>query len=257
MPWLGYFDKMDHADCFVLLDNVQFKKNEWQNRNKIKTFNGTQWLTVPVNYRFPQKITEVHLHEAANWRRKQLQALRTNYSTAPFWKDAEEWLTTFYSQEWRELTAINRASIDWIREILGIGTPLRWASSMDLRTDPTDRLLDICEKVGADTYLSGAGGREYLQLECFAAVGVEVIFQEYEHPVYSQNSENFESHLSAIDLVLNCGPKSAAILRSGRALQQPQESRGSIDESTGDWGPSGRSGNRMRRHVDTTFRIRR
>ena len=224
MPWLGYFDKMDQADCFVLLDNVQFKKNEWQNRNKIKTSNGTQWLTVPVNYRFPQKISEVHLHEAGNWRRKHLQALRTNYSTAAFWKDAEEWLTAFYSQEWRELTAINGASIDWISEILDIGTPVRWASSMNLRTDPTDRLLDICEEFGADSYLSGAGGRNYLQAERFAAVGVEVIFQEYAHPVYSQNSENFESHLSAIDLVLNCGRKSAEIFRSGRVLQQPLES---------------------------------
>jgi hypothetical protein len=226
MPWLGYFDKMDRADCFVLLDNVQFKKNEWQNRNKIRALGGTQWLTVPVTYRFPQKISEVNVHEGGNWRRKQLQALRTNYSTAAHWKDAEEWLTSFYSHDWRELTAINRASIEWISEILDISTPLRWASSMKLRSDPTDRLLDICDEVGADTYLSGAGGREYLQVDRFSGAGVEVTFQEFAHPAYTQNLENFESHLSAIDLILNCGKDSSRIFRTAQQLQQPQASKG-------------------------------
>ena len=85
LPWLGYFDKIDKADAFVLLDNVQFKKNEWQNRNKIKAAAGGQWLTVPVMYRFPQLINEVEINNRERWQHKQQQALISNYKKAPYW----------------------------------------------------------------------------------------------------------------------------------------------------------------------------
>ena len=89
MPWLGYLDKMDRVDCFILLDTVQYKKNEWQNRNRIKTAQGAQWLTVPVTYRFPARIEEVGVTDGANWRNKHWQALITNYAKAAFWKEHE------------------------------------------------------------------------------------------------------------------------------------------------------------------------
>ena len=85
MPWLGYFDKMDRADAFALLDNVQYKKNEWQNRNRIRTAQGKQWLTVPVRFKFPALINEVSINNDENWRNKHWQALRTNYAKAPHW----------------------------------------------------------------------------------------------------------------------------------------------------------------------------
>ena len=103
MPWLGYFDKMDQAAYFVLLDNVQYKKNEWQNRNRIKSPQGPQWLTVPVQFKFPALITEVGIKTSDPWRRKHLQALKTNYSKAPHWADCENFLTQFYQREWSEL----------------------------------------------------------------------------------------------------------------------------------------------------------
>ena len=86
LPWLGYFDKIDRADVFVLLDTVQFKKNEWQNRNRIKTAAGPQWLTVPVTYRFPQRIAEVGVNNRERWQHKQRQAIVSNYRKAPFWE---------------------------------------------------------------------------------------------------------------------------------------------------------------------------
>jgi len=219
MPWLGYFDKMDRADCFVMLDNVQYKKNEWQNRNRIKTAQGAQWLTVPVKYRFPAKILEVAVNQTVNWRHKHLQALRTNYSRAPYWEKACGFFEDFYARHWEDLVAVNRASIEWLREELGIATELRIASDMVLSEEPTQRLVDICRTVGGDAYLAGADARKYMDPERFAEAGIEVVSQEYQHPVYPQLFGDFISHLSALDLVLSCGPESGRILRGDRPDQ--------------------------------------
>ncbi|QTA79487.1 WbqC-like domain-containing protein [Desulfonema limicola] len=96
LPWLGYFDKMDKADVFCYLDNVQFKKNEWQNRNRIKTSKGWQWITMPVCYRFPQKINEVEINNNVKWQRKHLQALITNYSKSPFFEKFLPFLIRYF-----------------------------------------------------------------------------------------------------------------------------------------------------------------
>ncbi|HIG53911.1 MAG TPA: hypothetical protein EYG11_20125 [Candidatus Latescibacteria bacterium] len=216
MPWLGYFDKMDQADCFVLLDNVQYKKNEWQNRNRIKGPQGPQWLTVPVQFKFPALITEVGINGSDPWRRKQLQALKTNYAKAPYWPLYEGFIAQFYGREWGELAAVNKASVEWLRGALGIDTPLRIASEMKLNEEPTQRLIDICKAVGADAYLAGVDGKKYMDLDRFAAAGLRIVVQEYEHPTYPQLYGEFASHLSALDLLHNCGPESGEILRSGR-----------------------------------------
>lgn len=208
MPWLGYFDKMDQADCFVLLDNVQYKKNEWQNRNRIKTVQGVQWLTVPASYTFPAKIMEVEVSRGDNWRRKHWQALLTNYSKAAHWEAARDSLEGFYARDWEMLSVVNQASIEWLRGMLRIGAEVLLASEMELSEEPTERLVDICKIVGADTYLAGADGRNYMDLEPFAQAGVNLVFQEYKHPAYAQLFAGFESHLSALDLSLNCGKDS-------------------------------------------------
>ena len=100
LPWLGYFDKIRRADAFCFLDNVQYKKNDWQNRNRLKTAQGWQWLTVPVHYRYPQKISEVTINNAAKWKNKHLQALISNYSRAPFFKEISDIFEKAYSEHW-------------------------------------------------------------------------------------------------------------------------------------------------------------
>ena len=216
MPWLGYFDKMDRADCFILLDTVQYKKNEWQNRNRIKTTQGTQWLTVPVTYQFPARIDEVRVTDAVNWRNKHWQALVTNYTRAPFWSGQEGALRTLYERDWEQLADVNRASIEWLREVFGIDTSMLWASEMEAGDEPTQRLIDLCRGAGAEVYLAGADGRNYMNIERFSRAGIEVIFQEYGHPSYPQLFGAFESHLSALDLALNCGPSGLETIRQGR-----------------------------------------
>jgi len=216
MPWLGYFDKLDRCDHFVLLDTVQYKKNEWQNRNRIKTAQGGQWLTVPVRFRFPADIDEVTVNEDTNWRHKHWQSLVTNYSRAPHWEALEPALKELYERPWPELAELNRATVEMLAGALGIGTTTTLASRLEgIGGDPTGRLVDLCRALGADTYLSGAGGASYMDLGQFEEVDIEVIFQQYDHPTYPQLFGEFQSHLSALDLVLNCGPDSLSILRRG------------------------------------------
>ena len=218
LPWLGYFDKMDRADVFCYLDNVQYKKNEWQNRNRIKTAQGWQWLTVPVRYKFPQKINEVRINNAVNWKKKHLQAFRTNFSKAPFFGEYFGMFEEIYLKEWEFLSEFNIYLAERIKEILNVGTnPTVVASNLNVSDDPTDRLIDICRILGGDTYLSGRDGVKYMNLERFKESGVKVIVQDFQHPGYPQLFGEFQSHLSIVDLLFSCGQNSMAYIRKGRA----------------------------------------
>ncbi len=216
MPWLGYFDKMDQADCFVVLDVVQFKKNEWQNRNRIKAVSGLQWLTVPVLHQFPSRLLDVQVNRAVRWQHKHLQALRTNYARARAWAAVWPEVESLYAADPTGLVAANLASVEWLRRRLDVNTPVVRASAMVLPEEPTARLVAICRTVGADAYLSGADGRTYMDLSQFAAAGIDVVFQHYQPEPYPQLFGAFASHLSAVDLVLNCGDEAGDILRRGR-----------------------------------------
>ena len=209
LPWLGYFDKIDKADLFCFLDNVQYKKNEWQNRNRIKTARGWQWLTVPVHYRFPQKINTVRINQQTNWQKKHLQALIINYCKAPFFDSFINFFEQAYAKEWERLTDINIYLVQQILEMLGLEKKtLVNASELQLSDDPTDRLIDICRILGCDTYLSGRNGVNYMDLERFKKNGVRVVVQDFSHPRYPQLYGDFQSHLSILDLLFNCGLKS-------------------------------------------------
>lgn len=216
MPWLGYFDKMDQADLFVFLDNVQFKKNEWQNRNKIKTAQGWQWITVPVRYRFPQKINEVLINNNVNWHRKHLEALATNYSKTPFFRQYIHFFQDFYANKWDKLVDVNVEMIKLLKDLLNIESRTLMASGFIARDRSTDRLVDICKAIGADTYISGPSGANYIDFERFQAENIHVLFHDFHHPSYPQLYGDFLSHMSVIDILFNCGPESLSIIRRGR-----------------------------------------
>ena len=221
LPWLGYLDKMACCDVFCYLDDVQYKKNEWQNRNRIKTANGWQWLTVPVQFRFPEKICEVQPARGVYWQRKHLQAMVSNYGKAPYFSDIMKALQPLYESSWPNLAELNIAATEQLCNLLEIRPQKMLRSSqMTLRQEPNDRLIDICKSVGADTYLAGAGGGQYMNLERFAEQGVKVIFQNFHHPVYPQRFDGFISHLSSLDLLFNCGPDSIEILQNGGKRNQ-------------------------------------
>jgi len=214
LPWLGYFDKIDRADIFVLLDNVQFKKNEWQNRNKIKTANGWQWLTVPVMYKFPELINEVGINNKDKWRHRQRQAIMSNYKKAPFWSLLEEFFEEIFSSEWQYISQLNIYVVKRLTNLLGITTPMYVASELgEFPEEPDERLIALTKHFDADVYLAGGGGKGYMDMGKYSQNGIEVIFQEYEHPAYDQLFGDFEPFMSVVDLIYNHGEKSLEILR--------------------------------------------
>lgn len=214
LPWLGYFDKLQRCHVFCILDIVQYKKNEFQNRNRIKTAQGWQWLTVPVMYHYPQKINEVRVNQTVDWQRKHLEALKINYRRTPFFRSYIHHFEEFYQQPFTYLVEANVASIRLLMKLLQIECDLFLASSLPVQTDhPTRRLAHLCGILGADVYLSGTDGAKYMEIDVFGARQIQVMFQNFNHPIYPQPYGPFEPNLSAVDLLFNCGPDSLAILR--------------------------------------------
>jgi len=217
LPWLGYLDKLDCADAFVLLDTVQFKKNEWQNRNRIRDAQGWQYLTVPVLHEFPQRLDQVRINNQTDWRRKHLQALETHYGKAPHYDSYAPVFRELLARDWERLSLLNEAVLSALAGAFGITTPIVKASQYTTREEQTGRLVDLCKALGADCYLAGAGGREYMNLEEFNAAGIAVEFQNFVSPEYAQVYRPFIAGLSAIDLLFNCGGEGFRCVREARA----------------------------------------
>jgi len=217
LPWLGYLDKLDRADVFVLLDTVQFKKNEWQNRNRIRTAQGWQYLTVPVLHEFPQRLDSVRINNQADWRRKHAQALETHYGKAPYYGRYAPVFQELLARDWERLALLSEAVLAALAEAFGIMTPIVKAGRFEAREEQTGRIVDLCKAVGADCYLAGAGGRSYMKLEDFQAAGIAVEFQDFVSPEYPQVYRPFIAGLSAVDLLFNCGGEGFRYVREARA----------------------------------------
>lgn len=214
MPWLGFFDKVRHADTFVLLDNAQFEKNYFQNRNKIRTQKGWSWVTVPVitKGRYPQLINQVEINNNVRWGKKCWMSISMNYSKASFFPQYNNFLKSIYDREWTSLADLNEEIIRYIIHVLGIEVEIIRASELGVTGRRTDLLLEICQKLNADVYLSGISGKDYLEETKFAEQGIKVIYQEFYHPIYKQLYEPFIPCMSIIDLLFNHGDKSLDIL---------------------------------------------
>ncbi len=204
LPWLGYFDKIDRSDKFVLLDNVQFKKNEWQNRNKIRTKTEWQWLTVPVLHDFGQKINEALINNKTSWRKKHLNALIYNYNRAPYFGEYISFFKNVYNREWLKLSDLNIYLIKEIMGLLDIRTNLHISSELNISGSKTMRLVSLCKTLKADYYLSGQDGPKYMDMELFKKEGIKVLIQDFKHPEYLQHClkkrDSFRPFMSIIDL---------------------------------------------------------
>ena len=236
LPWLGYFDLLDQADRFVLLDTVQFDKRSWQQRNRIKTPSGLQWLTVAVasRGRLDQRIVDVEIREAEFWR-DHLRAVELNYRRAPFFKQ--------YYPAWSDLLRSSSSGLRlaeltigvlrWLAEVMQIKTPIFRSSELPVQGKRTDLLANICSWSEATTYLSPLGSAAYLleELPLLTDRGVEVLFQHYEHPEYRQLFPPFQPYASALDLLFNEGENALQIIRSGRRLPfGPEEAAVRLNE---------------------------
>lgn len=218
LPWLGFFEQMTRSDKFVLLDDVQYTRRDWRNRNKVRVKEGWVWLTVPVQQksRFSQSLLETRIDNSVSWRRKHLETLRQHYCKAPFFEKYFPRCQQVYEQEWTFLFDLCLETIQFLKEEMGIETPLLRSSEMKLSGEKTERLVSICRELGATHYLSGESGSDYISQEDFSNQGIELEYQNYEHPVYPQRYPGFVPHLSTIDLLFNCGEQSLSILKQDK-----------------------------------------
>jgi hypothetical protein len=216
IPWKGYFDIIRAVDEFVFLDDAQFTKRDWRNRNRIKTPNGVVWMSIPVvtKGRYQQAIDETEI--AGPWADKHWRMLQSNYARALYFRDVAPRLEALYSRvaELTMLSQVNRALIAGICEILGIATPLRWSRDYPVTGSRTDRLLSICAAAQATHYLSGPSARSYMELDKFATAGIEVTFTDYSgYREYPQLHGSFEHGVSVIDLLFNTGDQAQEYMK--------------------------------------------
>ncbi len=216
IPWKGYFDLIASVDAFLFYDEVQYTKNDWRNRNRIKTPQGTQWLTIPVGDAIHRRIDAVAIREAgcgdAHWRR-----LAANYARAAHFRAVAAWLEPLYrDRPWTHLSTVNRRLVAAICEFLDIRTTLGDTTDHAATGDRNDRLLSICRAAGADVYVSGPAARSYLDVDAFAAAGIAVEWMDYRgYPEYRQLWGPFVHEVSIVDLLFNCGIDARHAMKSG------------------------------------------
>lgn len=218
LPWIGYFAKILAVDEFILLDTSQFSKGSYQNRVQIKTPQGAAWLTANVK---KEKVSFVpaniiKLADFDRWKVKHLKTIRANYSKSANFSYFFDQLSNFYeNSEFEYLCDFNIALIELCCSALGIESS-RFLRSSDLEIigSNDDGLIEICQKVNANSYLSGSGGKNYQDESKFAENGISLEYISFEHPDYTQLWNGFDARLSILDLLLNEGKSSGKILRS-------------------------------------------
>lgn len=211
LSYLGFWQKLLSADMIVFLDNVQYEKNYFQNRNRICTPNGAQYITVPVtNTTNPIKDVSIAKEYGIYGRRKILRSIKENYSKAPFFKGVYPMLERCYMYKHSSLRNLNLHLYMVIRDYLGISKPLVFASELGVSGSKTDLIVDICKKVGATKYIAGKSGMDYLELDKF---DIPVEFQDFKHPIYPQhNSTIFIENMSIIDALFNLGKETINLI---------------------------------------------
>ena len=218
IPWRGYFDMIASVDEFILYDDMQFTKNDWRNRNRIKTPSGPAWISVPVGAAIHRRIKDVELTDHS-WQARHWKTLRANYSRAPAFDAVAVWLEPLYLAETHvSLSALNLCFIEAICGFLGIKTRISNSWDYNLGEGKTERLVDLCKQAGATTYVSGPAARDYLDESLFAGENIGVHWFDYAgYPEYRQLWGPFEPQVSILDLLFNCGTQSARFMKKVRS----------------------------------------
>jgi hypothetical protein len=217
IPWKGYFDIIAGVDEFILFDNAQYTRRDWRNRNQIKTPQGPQWLTIPVEAagKYHQRICETRVSHS-DWRKAHWQKLRSNYSKAPHFADYADRLEQLYlGADEAMLSRINHAFITAICEMLGVRTRLSWSTDYVAEGAKTERLVNLCRAAGASHYLSGPSAREYIQPDLFTQAGITLEYMDYSnYPPYPQLHGAFEHAVTVLDLIFNTGAQAGRYMKN-------------------------------------------
>jgi hypothetical protein len=220
LPWLGFFDKMRQADIFVLLDSTQYAKDDFQNRNKIKTERGPSWITVPVykKGKSEQLIMDVEISYDSKWQNKAWQLILQSYKEAPYFAEHRSYFEDLYKTKYKSLAELNINIINYLAQQLGLTCKIITASELNIfEKGSTTVNLKICESLGADTYISGKMGKQYLDESRFEDSGITIKYQDFNHPTYRQLWGEFTPYMSVIDLLFNHGSSSLNIIADANA----------------------------------------
>jgi hypothetical protein len=226
LPYLGLFYKMVQCDKFMFVDHAQFEKKAYQNRNYVRSKTEQVLLTVPVltKGRFFQRTDEVMVDNSLPWARKHWRTILLNYQHAPFFSDHRPFFEEIYAQTWKRLVDLNVSITLYMMKCFGIDKEIVFSSHHDIKGEKTAMLTDMCRKTGADAYISGWGGKSYVDLDAFRSAGLGHRFVRLSHPVYPQQGEPFIPNLAAIDLLFNCGPESRRILDEAARISTVEQS---------------------------------
>ena len=217
LAWLGYIDKIHTVDIFCLVDTIPFEEQIFQYSNKIRSWNeaGEEWLAVPVigEGRSGQLIKDVEISPGTNWREDHWQKIKSSYGKAPFFHAFEDFFEDLYKRDWKMLADLNEYMTRGILDFWGMSTQIVRSSALGVEGRKANIHVEICRKLGADQYMSGAGQCKYLDQQALRAAGIQHHVQQFTHPTYSQVHGDFMPNMAAIDLLFNYGKKGAEFFR--------------------------------------------
>jgi len=205
IPWKGYFDIIKRSDIFVFLDDVQYTTGDWRNRNLIKTKDGVQWLTIPVGDNIHRKINEVSI-DTWDWQKDHYNKIYYAYRKAPYFKLFNDWLEEIYLDGiWGNLSILNQGLIKSVTGLLGYKTKFMNSTEIKCEGKKQDKLISTLKTLGADCYLSGPAGKNYINENDFTKSGIKIEWMEYNYPEYPQLHGKFVHEVSIIDMIMNLG----------------------------------------------------
>ncbi len=216
LPWIGYFYKIYKSDVFVILDDVQYSKNSFTNRNRIKTSQGNQWITLPVikSGNFGQLISECIIFNHEKTIQKLIKTIEQNYKKAPYYNKHSNTIKSILTSTGDNLCEINIKLIKYFVKELRIETKIICSSEFKISNEcSTERLIQICQRLGGKTYLSGKGGDNYQDIEMYKNANIDLIYSDFSHPIYPQLWQGFIPGMSIIDLLFNCGEESKNLFK--------------------------------------------
>jgi hypothetical protein len=217
IPWKGYFDLINRVDEFILYDDMQYTRRDWRNRNYIKTPNGLEWLTIPVEVKgkYFQKIKETRVSDPA-WAAAHWKTITHNYSKARHFRDHRDRFEALYLGNTEDhLSGINYRFINAVCEVLAIRTRVSWSMDYDLVEGKTERLVGLCKAAGASEYISGPSARGYIEDHLFEREGITLSYMDYSgYPEYTQLHGAFEHGVTVLDLIFNEGPDATRYMKS-------------------------------------------
>ncbi|GAA0731587.1 WbqC family protein [Aquimarina litoralis] len=216
IPWKGYFDMINMVDVFVIYDEVQYTKNDWRNRNLLKTKNGLEWITISVKQNSLQQTIDETKVFLSKWNKKHWNTLQAVYGKSPFFKKYKERFAELYlSIDTPFLSEINHRFIVEICDILGVQTSIVNSRTLSLRGDANGRLIDACEKLEANTYISGPAAKAYINQSLFEQRSIKIEWMDYTgYKQYNQMWEPFEHSVSILDLIFNEGDQAKRFLKT-------------------------------------------